>query len=267
MPKPSLKKLNYKFAPHDPRDYPYAHVMKLERREKLPEEVDLTKKPFYPPIYDQDSQGSCTGQAAVGVKDHITRRYVPNFRPSSRGGLYRSELEMNGSAGQDNGSDGRTSAQVLMIIGAGAEKLCPYTNTNYRHKLSAEYLADAALNKIDAFYVLKSEYDIMHCLAAGFPFVKGMYVPKQMMDDDFKGILPADLKPSDILIEDGEPAGHQVSCFGYKNINGVRYALMRNSWGTDWGDKGHFWMPMRLLLDPQWTDASITYRLAHEPGV
>jgi C1A family cysteine protease len=37
--------------------------------------------------------------------------------------------------------------------------------------------------------------------------------------------------------------GHAVVAIGYKPIGRQLYFECRNSWGEDWADHGHFWMP------------------------
>lgn len=54
----------------------------------------------------------------------------------------------------------------------------------------------------------------------------------------------------DIMMEDGSPAGHAVEIVGWDigNAGGsygkVSYWIVRNSWGTDWGDNGYFKIAM-----------------------
>jgi C1A family cysteine protease len=40
--------------------------------------------------------------------------------------------------------------------------------------------------------------------------------------------------------------GHAVTCVGYNDAKGVW--IMKNSWGSRWGDKGHFYLPYAYLL-------------------
>jgi hypothetical protein len=262
---------NYTRVKQQPEDFPYRHLMRLERVEALPEEVMLNEKPWYFPAYDQGRWGSCTAQAAVAVKTYITRRYIgEKYADPARMGFYYCERMVDGNVHDDTGSDGRTSALVMMKTGVGSESLWPYEDRFFNREPndSAAYFREAAAHKIGAFYFLNGEYQIKKCLAAGYPFVLGIYVPQQLQDDAFDGILPM-CTDADIIYENGQAAGHQISCFGYKQINGELHFLMRNSWGTDWGLKdipGHFWMPSRMVTS-DWVDACITYRLAKEPSI
>jgi C1A family cysteine protease len=45
--------------------------------------------------------------------------------------------------------------------------------------------------------------------------------------------------------------GHAVVCVGYDDIKKVW--IMRNSWGTYWGDKGYFYLPYAYLTNDDLT--------------
>ena len=46
--------------------------------------------------------------------------------------------------------------------------------------------------------------------------------------------------------------GHCVLMVGYDDSKSA--ALIRNSWGPDWGQGGYFWMPYSILIGPDTTD-------------
>ena len=41
--------------------------------------------------------------------------------------------------------------------------------------------------------------------------------------------------------------GHAVTCVGYDDAKSVW--IMKNSWGSNWGDKGYFYLPYLYLVD------------------
>jgi C1A family cysteine protease len=45
--------------------------------------------------------------------------------------------------------------------------------------------------------------------------------------------------------------GHAVTVVGYNDLD--QTFIVRNSWGSDWGDKGCFYIPYKYLLDPSLT--------------
>jgi hypothetical protein len=42
---------------------------------------------------------------------------------------------------------------------------------------------------------------------------------------------------------------HAVTAVGWTLINNQYYVYIRNSWGTNFGSGGHFWMPMSFIVD------------------
>jgi C1A family cysteine protease len=82
------------------------------------------------------------------------------------------------------------------------------------------------------------------CLASGFPFVVGILVY-----DSFEGLTVAktgyvpmpNTKTEQIL------GGHAVICVGYNDSKSVW--IMKNSWGSSWGDNGYFYLPYNYLLN------------------
>ena len=56
----------------------------------------------------------------------------------------------------------------------------------------------------------------------------------------------------------GRLGGHAVLAMGYDDAH--RRFLVRNSWGTDWGQAGHFTMPYGYLTDSNLSDDFWTIR-------
>ncbi len=97
------------------------------------------------------------------------------------------------------------------------------------------------------------------CLAEGFPFVFGFTV--------YEAFESATVAKSGVLNMPGPKekvmGGHAVMGVGYDNA--ARRFIIRNSWGTDWGQKGYFTMPYDYLSpDKNLSDDFWTVRILQE---
>ena len=92
-------------------------------------------------------------------------------------------------------------------------------------------------------------------MAEGYPFVFGFTVYESFESEEVA-------RTGEVAMPGpGEKAigGHAVLAMGYDDAH--RRFLVRNSWGTDWGEKGHFTMPYAYLTDSNLSDDFWTIRL------
>jgi C1A family cysteine protease len=89
----------------------------------------------------------------------------------------------------------------------------------------------------------KTIEDTNMCLISNEPFVVGI-----LIFSSFETLIVAKTgyvpmpKYNDTVL-----GGHAVVCVGYDDIKKVW--IMRNSWGTSWGDKGYFYLPYAYLTN------------------
>ena len=252
------RKLNYRFAPKDARDLKYAehlgggmHALSAP----LPTHVDL--RPKMPPIYDQGQEGSCTAHAGAAHREYLDMLIGKPRVVVSRQFIYACERLKDGTFSQDAGASMRDICDVLLASGVCAETLWPYTSADEFKVPTTACYTDAKNHKIGSYYAVTTGMDMKHCLAAGYPFVFGINVPEVMMGNQVaqSGVLPA-LDPS----RDKVIGGHALLCVGYDSVKKIY--IVRNSWGTDWGQHGYFMIPASVMEDQNWVSDCYTMRLA-----
>ena len=86
------------------------------------------------------------------------------------------------------------------------------------------------------------------CLAGGEPFVFGFSVYESFESDVVAktGVVPMPRKHEKLL------GGHAVCCVGYDDT--AKRFIVRNSWGSQWGQTGYFTIPYQYLGDRNLSD-------------
>ncbi|MEJ2577509.1 MAG: C1 family peptidase [Kineosporiaceae bacterium] len=238
--------------------------------EGLPSAVDL--RPFCSPITDQGYLGSCTAFAATGVVEYLENRAFGRYQAGSSLFVYKATRNLLGWAG-DTGAYLRTAMGSLALLGIPPETYWPYTTQTdpgpsgtgrtFDDEPSA-FVYGIADNFEGVSYVrhdpvaLRDSPDkvltsVKTALAAGVPAMFGFDVFESFGSGDVPGGIP--------YPGPGEQAvgGHGVSAVGYDDslrivntahgdVATTGALLIRNSWGTGWGDGGYGWLPYEYLL-------------------
>jgi C1A family cysteine protease len=224
----------------DDRDYIYKAVL-APTQIKLPSSVNLTSK--CPAVYDQGDLGSCTGQAIAGAVAFAHRKVESTDLDPSRLFIYYNERELEGTVSEDAGASIRDGIKVCNQFGVCPEALWPYIISKFAIKPPPNCYTAALKDKVVKYErLMQSSTAFRSCLATGFPFVFGILVYPSFMTAKVAttGVVPMPKADEECL------GGHAVMCVGYNDM--TRRFIVRNSWGTSWGNRGYFTIPYNYVF-------------------
>jgi C1A family cysteine protease len=235
----------------DHRDFVFGAVQ-LAIAAPLPEKVDL--RPLCSKVEDQKQLGSCTAQALVGALEFLEKKDGLKAINLSRLFVYFNERLMEGTVNSDSGAAIRTGIKVLAKQGVCLERKWPYVIARFAKSPSAPAYDDGAAHQITSYQRILDLGSMRQCLADGFPFVFGFSV-YDSFESDFvaqTGEVPMPAQGESLL------GGHAVLAVGYDDS--TKRFIVRNSWGSRWGQKGYFTMPYDYLTDRNLSDDMWTIR-------
>jgi C1A family cysteine protease len=222
--------------PFDIRDKPY-QLAKIT----LPNKVDLRQ--YASAIEDQGNLGSCTGNAIAGAIELIDRKNNKQLE-ISRLFIYYQERLLEGTVYYDSGAYIRDGIKACYTYGAPLESIWPYNLSKWATRPTPAAYTDALKRKVTGYAKCANFAAVKNALAAGTPVIVGFLVYSSFETNAVTttGMMPYPNTASEQLL-----GGHAVCIVGYDDtLNGGRF-ICRNSWGTGWGDRGHFYMPYQVI--------------------
>jgi C1A family cysteine protease len=232
-------------------------------KSKIPASADLRQ--WCTKVENQKNLGSCTANAGVGLVEYFVNRVYQKNLDLSRLFLYKATRNLLGWTG-DSGATLRSTMGAMVLFGVPPEKYWPYTDKNgaeqdgFDREPPAFCYAFAGNFKPLMYYKLDPpaytkaqvlENIRMH-IAGGLPAMFGFTVYNSITQAEAKGLIPFPC-PKDIVA-----GGHAVVAVGYDDRLKIKNSdcgmtttgalLIRNSWGTAWGDKGYGWLPYDYVI-------------------
>lgn len=234
-----MRKYLCKKDKYDERDHLFARPpLKIV----LPAELDL--RSGCSPVVDQGELGSCTANAmGSGLREYLEIKNQQVFVALSRLYLYYHERLLEGTVNEDSGAKIRDGMKVLKKRGICPEVLHPYDISKFTVAPSQEAEDEAGEYKIGFYQRLNTLIDVKRSIYEGYPVVLGMAVYESFESDSVAktGIVPVPKNYEQVL------GGHAMLIVGYKKIKQTLHLIVRNSWGTDWGDKGYCYIPASFI--------------------
>jgi C1A family cysteine protease len=237
---------NYGWRPDKPdfRD----HILKYGALgTSIASTVDLRETGNLPEVYDQGQLGSCTGNAIAGAIEYASKAESKKVFIPSRLFIYYNERVMENTVSQDAGAEIRDGIKVVASIGVPPEDLWPYDTSKFVDKPSDAAFAAAKTGIIKQYSRVPVKFEnIVNVLTHGVPIVFGVTLYESFEGDDVAktGMVPMPGQDENVV------GGHCMLIVGSNDT----HFIVRNSWGSGWGDNGYCYIPHEYLTNENLAD-------------
>lgn len=246
---PKLHLFGWKPDRPDQRDKYYGEHLKPKAR-VIPTRVDLRQ--WTSKVEDQGEVGSCTANAVVGAMEYNEIKNGGSFVDLSRLFVYYNSRVIEDTVDEDMGAYIRDAVKSASRYGACTEKKWPYKVPKWASKPSKSCYADGAKRSVSLYVRVGTFDDIINVLADGYPVVFGATLYESFTSPEVakSGIVPLP------KLNERTIGGHAMLIVGYDKDQ--QNFIIRNSWGTGWGQDGHCVMPFKYfenigdLVDDLW---------------
>ncbi len=215
----------------------------------LPQKVDM--RAHCPAVYNQGSLGSCTAQSIAGALhftqlENLTQNYIP-----SRLFIYYNTRVLHGTVNQDSGASLRNTIKAVAKQGYCKEARWPYKISSFKTKPSLALYREASPYKLGTLMYQRVPQSLMvmkQALYENNPIIFGfsVYDSFQSATVARTGVVPMPKSRESLL------GGHAMTIVGYDDTK--KHFIVRNSWGSNWGDKGYCYMPYDFLTNNNLSD-------------
>lgn len=209
---------------------------------QIPASIDL--RTSMPPIRDQGNLGSCTAFALDGHYCYLTNR---SFTGSPLY-LYYNERKQDGTIRIDAGSTITSGIRALKTTGLCKEQTWPYIIGNFTQLPTTGAYAEGALHRVITATAMTTNLQTLKTMvASGKVITFGFLVYSSFVSSTVArtGIVPIPKRGEQLL------GGHAVTIVGYNDAK--QWFIVRNSWGSAWGDKGYFYMPYGYVSNTRYS--------------
>lgn len=222
--------------------------------------VDL--RPFFSPVKNQGRLGACTTYALVSIYESIMNRIASATARKADMSEQFVYFHSNIAAGRPGGgSNYREQIAALSRYGVCHSSMysCP-DGSLPASPPTAEAMEDASAHRVvKALQLpLRSDVLISDCvkenhrlitaaLSQGYPVGIALRV-----FDDFGADGPFIGRPDETGRDIAEASGHAMVVVGYSEKD--KCYIVRNSWGSDFGDKGYCYVSAAYVDDPAYND-------------
>jgi C1A family cysteine protease len=220
------------------------YVAKKYSQSNLPARVDL--RSYLTEIENQSQTNSCVANAVAGAYEYLVKRHLgDDSYDVSRMFIYYNARAARDSQNEDAGCYIGDAIESLKEFGACSEITWPFEESKVNKKPSEEAYEEAAKFLVeDVANVGVDLYAWKHALAEGHPIIFGVKLFKSFDAQRKKGLVPM---PSAVEASRESHGGHAMVCVGYSDKD--KLFIVRNSWGTEWGDQGYCYIPYEYLTN------------------
>jgi C1A family cysteine protease len=224
----------------------------------LPKTLDIREE--FTPIMDQGDLGSCTANASAGLIQYFEKKSFGSYTDLSRLFIYKVERNLLHWTG-DTGAFLRTAMGTLTLFGAPPEEFWPYNIASFDVEPSAFCYSFAENYKAIKYVRLDqpnlSTSDLLNIiktyLTHRLPSMFGFTCYESLWQSKTNGgNIPYPCN------NERQIGGHAIVVAGYDDNKLIKNALcdketkgaflIRNSWGTGFGEKGYGWFPYEYIL-------------------